>query len=61
MCDKGDDEKMGMNQKYAHLKSKLDLITKDAPLRTGIDKMIELDPNNNEHREWFEKDLYKGE
>jgi hypothetical protein len=50
-----------LNQKYAHLKEKLNEISKDAPIRNGKDGMIELDPKNPHHIQWFEKDHYKGE
>lgn len=58
-----EDKKMAtaLNQKYAHLKDKLDAISKGAPVRTGKDGMIELDPKNPDHLKWYEKDKYKGE
>lgn len=46
-----------MDKKYDHLKYKLDLISKDAPIRTGENDMIELDPDNKDHNEWFEDDV----
>ncbi|MDF2520029.1 MAG: hypothetical protein K0R84_657 [Clostridia bacterium] len=42
------------------LKSKLDLITKKSTLLCGDDNMIELNPNNPQHKEWFEEDKFKG-
>lgn len=43
------------------LKRKLDKISSKLPISSGKDNMIELDPNNPHHREWFEVDKYKGE
>ncbi len=42
------------------LKTKLDTITKKSTLLHGDDNMIELSPDNQKHKEWFEKDKYKG-
>lgn len=50
-----------INKKYSYLKDKLNEISENAPLRKGKDGMIELDPKNSLHVEWFEKDSYKGE
>ncbi|MBA9086474.1 hypothetical protein FHR92_002952 [Fontibacillus solani] len=50
-----------LNKKYSYLKDKLNEISNSAPLRKGKDDMIELDPKNPWHVEWFEKDSYKGE
>lgn len=50
-----------MNEKYAHLKNKLDLISKDAPIRNGDEEMIELDPKNKDHVEWFEENIKRTE
>jgi len=50
-----------LQQKYAHLKEKLAEINKNVPILKGENGMIELDPKNPHHQEWFEKDLYKGE
>lgn len=50
-----------LNSKYSYLKDKLNDISKDAPIRNGKDGMIELDPKNPHHIEWFENDQYKGE
>lgn len=46
--------------KFDVLKSKLDSITKKSTLLHGDDNMIELNPANPQHKEWFEKDKYKG-
>lgn len=46
-----------MNKKYIHLKDKLDSISKDALLHLAGEKdMIELDPSNPHHVEWFEEE-----
>lgn len=42
--------------KYDHLKDKLDERSKDAEILTGENGMIELDPDNPHHKEWFEDD-----
>lgn len=42
------------------LKNKLNEITANAILLKGEDGMIELNPRNPHHREWFEEDKYKG-
>ncbi|ASA22774.1 hypothetical protein [Paenibacillus donghaensis] len=64
MSSKNEEEKdmsVVLKNKYAHLKNKLDEISKDAPKLKGKRGMIELDPSNKHHVEWFEKDHYKGE
>ncbi len=38
------------------LKSKLDKVSAKAPYLRGKGKMIELDPDNEQHKEWFEDD-----
>ena len=38
------------------LKSKLDKVSAKAPYLRGKGKFIELDPNNEQHKEWFEDD-----
>lgn len=45
---------------YSSLQSKLDLITKKADTLKTNKGRIELDPENERHREWFEVDEYKG-
>lgn len=42
--------------KYAHLKEKLDYISKDVEVLKGVNGMIELDPNNWNHVYWWEED-----
>jgi anthranilate phosphoribosyltransferase len=44
-----------MKKKYEHLKDKLDEISKNVEILHGKDGMIELDPNNPQHVEWFEE------
>lgn len=66
--DKNNDKKEGKDMttaiikenKIDALKSKLNLITKKSTLLHGNDNMIELNPDNPQHKEWFEKDKYKG-
>jgi len=38
--------KIDGNQIYAHLKAKLDEISENAPLLTGENNIVELDPDN---------------
>ncbi|MCR8641558.1 hypothetical protein NV379_02710 [Paenibacillus sp. N1-5-1-14] len=60
--DKEDkDMATALNQKYAHLKDKLNKISKSAPILSGKDNMIEINPKNPHHKEWYDKDHYKGE
>lgn len=41
---------------WNHLKNKLNAISANAKLLEGKDGMIELDPTNKNHVEWFEDD-----
>jgi hypothetical protein len=50
-----------LNKKYADLKGKLNQLTELSPTLKGRDGMVELDPNNPQHREWYEEDKYKEE
>lgn len=67
MCEQGNTDENGrdeeekkmettLNQKYAHLKDKLHFISKEAELLKGKDGMVELNPDNPHHREWYEQD-----
>lgn len=47
-----------LNKKLADLKRKIDKLTEHTPVLKGKDNMVELDPNNEQHREWFEDDGY---
>lgn len=47
-----------LNKKLADLKRKIDKLTEHTPVLKGKDNMVELDPNNEQHREWFEVDEY---
>jgi hypothetical protein len=45
------------DEHFKELQSKLDIITKNADvLETDENGRIELDPDNEQHREWFEED-----
>lgn len=48
------------SQYISDLQMKLDFITSKADNLKTNKGMIELDPNNEKHREWFEVDEYKG-
>ena len=53
-------EEVTMKDKRMNLlKAKLNKITAKTQLLTGEDGMIELDPTNPQHKEWFEKDKYR--
>ena len=51
---------IGLDNKKTKIQEMLDRISAKADKLTGKDKMIELDPNNPLHNEWFEEDIYKG-
>ena len=51
---------IGLDNKKTKIQEMLDRISAKADKLTGKDKMIELDPNNPLHKEWFEEDIYKG-
>lgn len=57
-----EDKKMSavLDKKQMDLKTILDKISAKADTLTGKGRMIELDPENPLHREWFEEDKYKG-
>lgn len=43
-------------KKFAELQAKMKLVSQKAPILEGKDHMIELDPKNEQHREWYEED-----
>lgn len=47
-------------KKHSDLKAKLDMICAKTPFLKGKGNMVELDPQNPQHKEWFEVDKYKG-
>lgn len=49
-----------LSKKEETIKEKLDRISSKASILTGKDGMIELEPNNPQHKEWFEDDKCKG-
>ncbi|MGI6451207.1 MAG: hypothetical protein ACOX3R_13390 [Desulfitobacteriia bacterium] len=49
-----------LSKKEETIKEKLDRISAKASVLTGNDNMIELDPKNPQHKEWFEDDKCKG-
>lgn len=54
------DMSTALNNKKATIKEMLDKISAKAETLTGKNRMIELDPDNSLHKEWFEIDKYKG-
>lgn len=56
----GEDMSALVEKKPVDLRKKLSRISAQAnPLKTK-NGVIELDPNNPQHKEWFEIDKYKG-
>ena len=49
-----------LHKKEEIIKEKLRKISAKASVLTGNDNMIELDPKNPQHKEWFEDDKCKG-
>ncbi len=49
-----------LQKKRSDLKNKLDFISQKASKLPTKNKVIELDPDNPRHREWYEIDKYKG-
>lgn len=62
MCnqEEGQELAVNLNKKYTDLKAKLDKISSKSPILKGEGTMVELDPNNEQHKEWF-YDEYKEE
>lgn len=49
-----------LEKKRSDLKEKLAKIGSNAPVLKTKNGMIELDPNNPRHKEWYQGDKYKG-
>lgn len=49
-----------LNKKEETIKEKLNRISAKASVLTGENDMVELDPNNPKHKEWFEEDNHQG-
>lgn len=49
-----------LEKKYADLQKRLNEITAKADTLKTENGMIELDHNNEQHREWYLKDKYRG-
>ena len=60
IAEEGEDVATPLNKKEETLQEKLDRISAKASVLTGKDGMLELDPNNPKHKEWFEDDKYRG-
>ncbi|MFA6808922.1 MAG: hypothetical protein WCR27_08005 [Eubacteriales bacterium] len=56
----GDKMSTVIEKKEIALKEMLSRISGKAETLTGEDNMIELNPDNEFHKEWFEEDKYKG-
>lgn len=54
--EEGDNMALVLKKEEITLKEMLKRISSNAKFLTGKDNMIELDPNNPLHKEWFEKD-----
>jgi hypothetical protein len=57
----GNSMSSAINKPEDNLKAKLKKISAKAPILKGKGSMVELDPNNKQHREWFLQDKYKGQ
>jgi hypothetical protein len=56
MCNE-EEKKMAVSElTLEELRAKIRKITDTAPILGGKDGMIELNPNNPHHREWYEDD-----
>jgi hypothetical protein len=60
MCYKEEKDMALTQKKLEDLKASLDRISNNTPVLKGKDRMIELDPKNSHHKEWYEKDKFKG-
>jgi len=56
----GEDMSALVEKKRSDLKEKLDKISANSPILKGKGNMVKLDPQNPQHKEWFEVDKYKG-
>lgn len=50
-----------LNNKKITLQEMLDKISTESDTLTGKKGLIELNPNNPLHKEWFDDDKYKGQ
>jgi hypothetical protein len=58
--EEGDNMSTAIENKEITLEDMLSKISAKAKSLSGEDDMIELDPDNEFHKEWFEVDKYKG-
>lgn len=58
--EEGESMATPLNKKEETVKEKLDRISAKTSFLTGKDGMIELDPKNPQHKEWFEDDQHNG-
>ncbi len=59
MCNKEEKDMAVAEKRLEELRAKISKITKNAPVLSGEDNMIELNENNSYHKVWFEEDSYK--
>jgi len=48
-----------LEKKQPDIFSKLKEVSAKAPILIGKDNMIELDPENNQHKEWYDIDKFE--
>lgn len=58
--EEGKDMSSVIENKKLTIQEILDRISAKAETLSGEDGMVELNPNNPLHKEWFEQDKYKG-
>lgn len=54
--EEGKDMSVTLENKKSAIQEMLDRISSKADKLTGRDNMIELNPKNSQHKEWFEED-----
>jgi len=60
-CEEEKDMSTALDNKKITLQEMLDKISSKSDALTGKKGMIELNPDNPLHKEWFEDDKYKGQ
>lgn len=60
-CEEEKDMSTALDNKKITLQEMLDKISTKSDTLTGKKGMIELNPDNPLHKEWFEDDKYKGQ
>ena len=58
MIQRKEKMKGALAKKQSPIEEKIDWIIKKAPILKANRDLIELDPENEQHKEWYEKDKY---